>query len=78
MEARPNFTKIELCELTIGEAEQAIRAKLAQLYPARSGAVPPILVEKLMARAKQPFFLEELLNFLHDRDSIRAPNALEN
>ncbi|MBK8935295.1 MAG: AAA family ATPase [Chloroflexi bacterium] len=79
LEARPNFTKIELCELTIGEAEQAIRAKLAQLYPARSGAVPPILVEKLMARAQgNPFFLEELLNFLHDRGlDPRAPNALE-
>lgn len=79
LEARPNFTKIELSELTTIEAEQAIRAKLAQLYPARSGAVPPILVEKLMARAQgNPFFLEELLNFLHDRGlDPRTPNALE-
>jgi tetratricopeptide (TPR) repeat protein len=68
LEALPNFTKIELSELNAAEAEQAIRAKLAQLYPARGGAVPPVLVEKLMALAQgNPFYLEELLNFLHDR-----------
>ena len=68
LEALPNFTKIELTELNAVEAEQAIRAKLAQLYPARGGAVPTVLVEKLMAHAQgNPFFLEELLNFLNDR-----------
>jgi class 3 adenylate cyclase/tetratricopeptide (TPR) repeat protein len=68
IESRSNFTKIELSELTHAEAEQAIRAKLAQLYPARSGAVPAELVDKLMARAQgNPFFLEEMLNFLRDR-----------
>jgi adenylate cyclase len=68
LEALPNFTKIELNELNAAEAEQAIRAKLAQLYPARGGAVPPVLVEKLIARAQgNPLYLEELLNFLHDR-----------
>ncbi len=53
LETLQQFTKIELSELTAIEAEQAIRAKLAQLYPARSGAVPPILVEKLWARSQQ-------------------------
>ena len=79
LEAMPNFTKIQLSELNASEAEQAIRAKLAQLYPARSGAVPPILVEKLMARSQgNPFYLEELLNFLRDRGlDPREPNALE-
>ncbi len=33
LEAMPNFTKIELHELNQAEAESAIRAKLAQLYP---------------------------------------------
>jgi tetratricopeptide (TPR) repeat protein len=67
-EAMPNFTRIELHELSQGEAEQAIRAKLAQLYPARSGGVPIRLVDKLMAHAQgNPFYLEELLNYLHDR-----------
>lgn len=68
LEALPSFTRIELRELTAAEGEQAIRAKLAQLYPARGGAVPPLLVEKLMAHAQgNPFYLEELLNFLRDR-----------
>jgi AAA ATPase domain/Adenylate and Guanylate cyclase catalytic domain/Tetratricopeptide repeat len=68
LEDLPNFTRIELRELNIAEAGQAIRAKLGQLYPARSGGVPAVLVENLMARAEgNPFFLEELLNFLRDR-----------
>jgi len=67
-ESLPNFTRIELSELDHVEAEQAIRAKLAQLYPARGGAIPSELVEKLMARAQgNPFYLEELLNYLRDR-----------
>jgi adenylate cyclase len=67
-EAMPNFTRIELHELSQGEVEQAIRAKLAQLYPARSGGVPIRLVDKLMTHAQgNPFYLEELLNYLHDR-----------
>ena len=68
LEALPQFTKIELHELNQAEAESAIRAKLVQLYPARSGAVPVSLVDKLMARAQgNPFYLEELLNYLRDR-----------
>ena len=35
LEALPQFTRIELHELSKAEAESAIRAKLAQLYPAR-------------------------------------------
>jgi len=54
LEAMPNFTKIELRELNQAEAESAIRAKLAQLYPARGGALPSGLVQTLMARAGQP------------------------
>jgi tetratricopeptide (TPR) repeat protein len=68
LEALPQFTKIELQELNRAEAEGAIRAKLLQLYPARSGAIPTQLVDKLMSRAQgNPFYLEELLNYLRDR-----------
>jgi adenylate cyclase len=68
LETLPQFTRIELHELTAAEAEQAIRAKLAQLYPARGGALPDGLVETLMARSQgNPFYLEELLNYVHDR-----------
>ena len=87
LEVLPNFTRIELSELNPAECEQAIRAKLAQLYPARTGAVPTQLVDKLMARAQgNPFYLEELLNFLRDRgldprdpadlDKIELPDSL--
>ncbi len=85
--ALPNTTEIALQELTHAEAGDAIRAKLAQLYPMRTGAVPAALVEKLMVRAQgNPFFLEELLNYLHDRgldprdvarlDDIELPDSL--
>jgi len=68
LEAMPNFTRIELHELNTAEAEQAIRAKLAQLYPARGAALPEGLVDNLMARSQgNPFYLEELLNYVRDR-----------
>jgi class 3 adenylate cyclase/tetratricopeptide (TPR) repeat protein len=78
VESLPHYTRITLEELSPAEAEQAIRARLAQLYPARSGSVPPALVEQLMARAQgNPFYLEELLNYLHDRGlDPRDPAAL--
>ena len=84
LEVLPQFTKIELHELTVAEAESAIRAKLAQLYPARGNSLPKGLVDVLMARAQgNPFYLEELLNYLHDRsldpaqlDKIELPNSL--
>lgn len=84
LEAMPCFTKIELDELNRVEGEQAIRAKLAQLYPSRTSAVSPLLVEKLMARAQgNPFYLEELLNYMRDRgldptnlDKIELPDSL--
>ncbi len=82
LEALPNFTKIELHELDAAESEQVIRAKLAQLYPERSSwgsGVPIELANKLLARSQgNPFYLEELLNFLHDRGlDPRDPTALE-
>jgi adenylate cyclase len=68
IESLPYFTKISLTELSAGEAEQAIRAKLAQLFPERGGAVPPALIERITAQAQgNPFYVEELLNYLHDR-----------
>ncbi len=84
LEAMPNFTKIELHELNQAEAESAIRAKLAQLYPSRGGALSSGLVDKLMARAQgNPFYLEELLNYVRDRgldpadlNKIELPDSL--
>jgi len=84
IEALPQFTCIDLYELTNAEAESAIRAKLIQLYPARGGALPAGLVEALMVRAQgNPFYLEELLNYVRDRgldpadiESIELPDSL--
>ncbi|MEI7846172.1 MAG: tetratricopeptide repeat protein [Chloroflexota bacterium] len=87
LETLPAFTLIELHELNQSECEQAIRARLAQLYPARTGLVPAQLVQRLTARSQgNPFYLEELLNFLHDRgldprnpadlDKIELPDSL--
>jgi class 3 adenylate cyclase/tetratricopeptide (TPR) repeat protein len=62
------FTKIELAYLTAADAEQLVRAKLAQLFPERTGGLPKTLAQELMARSQgNPFFIEELLNYLHDR-----------
>jgi len=84
IEALEQFTRIELHELTTAEAESAVRAKLTQLYPARGGALPEGLVEALMVRAQgNPFYLEELLNYVRDRgldpsdiQNIELPDSL--
>ena len=84
LEVLPQFTRIELPELTKAEAESAIRAKLAQLYPARSGTLPVGLVDTVMGRAQgNPFYLEELLNYVRDRgldpsdiQNIELPDSL--
>lgn len=68
LEALPQFTRIELNELTEAEVESAIRAKLAQLYPNRGGILPNGLVDVLMRRTQgNPFYLEEMLNYVRDR-----------
>lgn len=68
VETLPHFTCVTLDRLAPAEAEGLIRAKLGQLFPARAGALPQALVGALTARAEgNPFYLEELLNFLHDR-----------
>jgi len=68
VESLSYFTKIELKDLTASDAEQLIRAKLAQLFPERSGSLPKALVDELILKSEgNPFFIEELLNYLHDR-----------
>jgi len=87
LEALAQFTKIELHELTQAEAESVVRAKLTQLYPykpALGGALPAGLVDMLMARTQgNPFYLEELLNYVRDRgldpadiQNIELPDSL--
>ena len=68
VEKLPHFTKVELRYLPASGAEQLIRAKLAQLFPERTGALPKALAEELIEKSQgNPFFIEELINYLHDR-----------
>ncbi|MGE5641950.1 MAG: tetratricopeptide repeat protein, partial [Byssovorax cruenta] len=68
IESLPYFTKIEFKDLTSAEAELLIRAKLAQLFPERMGTLPQALADELTLKSQgNPFFIEELLNYLHDR-----------
>jgi predicted ATPase/class 3 adenylate cyclase len=68
LESLPQFTRIELHELNPDEAKSAIRVKLAQLYPEQAGVLPAGLTKALMERTQgNPFYLEELLNYLHDQ-----------
>ncbi len=87
VESLPHFTQVTLDQLTASEIEQLIRAKLAQLFPARSDALPQALVAQLTARAEgNPFYTEELLNYLRDRglnpfdedsvDALELPSSL--
>lgn len=79
IEALPHFTRLVLPELNQTEIESVIRAKLAQLFPARSGAVPVEFVEKLTHWVQgNPFYLEEILNSLYDHGlDPRNPTELE-
>ncbi len=79
VEGQPNFTQVKLNELTPVEAEQAVRAKLAQLYPEWRGAIPKYLIERVITEAQgNPFYAEEILNYLHDQDmDLRDSRILE-
>lgn len=68
LQSLPGFVQIELGGLDAACTEQVIRAKLAQLFPERAGAVPAALIERINGLAQgNPFYVEELLNYLHDR-----------
>jgi adenylate cyclase len=68
LESLPQFTRLELNPVTPAEAEQIIRFKLAQLYPWQGLPLPATQLEPLITRAQgNPFYLEELLNYLRDR-----------
>ncbi|HEX2993632.1 MAG TPA: tetratricopeptide repeat protein, partial [Anaerolineales bacterium] len=68
LEELDHFTQIRLGELNDEEMEQVIRSKLFNLFPERGGRVPQVLIERITSRAQgNPFYAEELLNYLHDR-----------
>lgn len=62
-----HFTEIRLTELNDAESEQIIRGKLSQLFSEQRSGVPSELIRRVIRRAQgNPFYLEEVLNFLHD------------
>ena len=61
-----HFTEVGLGSLAQPEIEQLLRSKLANLYGPAVMALPS-LVEQVSTRAQgNPFYVEELLNYLHD------------
>jgi len=62
------FTEIELVNLQAGEVGQLVSLKLAQIYGEKIEMLPA-LSERISARAEgNPFYIEELINYLHDRN----------
>jgi class 3 adenylate cyclase/tetratricopeptide (TPR) repeat protein len=70
--------EIRLAELEPAEAAELIDLKLAQLFD-DAADIPPELVERITAKAQgNPFYLEELVNFIRDRGvDPRDTQALE-
>lgn len=78
-DALPHFTQIVLNELTPAQGEGLIRAKFAQFAPENTAPIPPALISPITARAQgNPFYIEELLNYMHDRGlNLRDPAAYD-
>ena len=74
----PNYTCIELAEFSSDESKHLIELKLGQ-YFAGETAVSPLFIEQIASRAGgNPFYIEELLNYLQDRNiSPHATYSLE-
>jgi adenylate cyclase len=78
LETLPQFTHISLQPLNNADGEQLLRVKLAQLFPDASDAMPDTLMKALLERAEgNPFYLEELLNYLRDQGiNVYDPKTL--
>ena len=73
-----HFTEVPLTDLPANEIQQLVQYKLGQVY-GEQVTLPPALIEKISQRAEgNPFYIEELLNYLRDRDiDPQQPQALE-
>ena len=80
-------TEIRLDELTAVEAAALISNRMARLIGAVGGASAPLL-DRIMERAQgNPFYVEEILNYLEDRgidptesavvENLELPNSLQ-
>ncbi len=73
-----HFTEVALNNLPAGEIMQLVSYKLKQTY-GEEIELQPALVQQISDRAEgNPFYIEELLNYLHDRGiDPQQPEALE-
>jgi class 3 adenylate cyclase/tetratricopeptide (TPR) repeat protein len=82
----PHCTVMPLTDFTADEAERLITLKLAQVS-GEDAKLPAAFIERITERAQgNPFYIEELINYLHDRDidpthissleQIDLPNSL--
>ncbi len=63
----PHFTELRLVDFTDAEAARLIALKLAQSF-ALEGEAPARLTERIQEKAQgNPFYIEEIVNFMHDR-----------
>ena len=63
----PYFAEIRLTDFVLEEAEQLIELKLRQFYGSEVG-IAPLMIRRITERAQgNPFYIEELLNYLQDR-----------
>jgi predicted ATPase len=70
----PHFSEIRLSSFDRPEAERLIRLKLEGFFGSQVEASPD-LVNRILARAEgNPFYIEELLNYLKDR-GLQPQNA---
>ena len=68
-ESLPHFTGVSLAALSPHEIEQAIRAQISRLAPDRREPIPHPLIERIVNQSEgNPFYAEELINYLNDRD----------
>ncbi len=74
----PHYTEIMLKDLPPNDIAELITFKLRQVYGDQA-RVPAALIEQISARADgNPFYIEELLNYLHDRGiDPQHPNIFE-
>ena len=64
--ALPHFVEIELAEFSTGETRQLVALKLGQFFGPET-AVPESLLTRITTHAAgNPFYIEEMLNYLHD------------
>ncbi len=62
----PYFTEIRLTDFTPQEAERLIELKLRQFFGDRA-TISPQIIDRITGRAQgNPFYIEELLNYLQD------------